>query len=77
MRTADRRERVRKEKRIMGTIGNYQLGSVLGKGAYGTVYQALDMIRGGFVAVKQINLKIIPKEQLDSTMVLSSLNPRD
>lgn len=57
-------------------IGSYMTGSVLGKGAYGTVYQALDMKRGGFVAIKQIDLKRIPKGDLDSTMVtLVSLIP--
>lgn len=53
-------------------IGSYMTGSVLGKGAYGTVYQALDMKRGGFVAIKQIDLKRIPKGDLDSTMVTTS-----
>ena len=50
-------------------VGHYLLGSVLGKGAYGTVYQALDQKVGQFVAVKQVNLKSIPRDQLDATMV--------
>ena len=55
------------------TVGHYLLGSTLGKGAFGTVYQALDQTKGQFVAVKQIDLKAIPKDQLDATMVFFPL----
>jgi hypothetical protein len=45
------------------------LGAVLGKGGFGTVYQGLDVENGDFVAIKQINLQKIPKDQLNGIMV--------
>lgn len=60
------------------TVGNYSLGAVLGKGGFGTVYSGLDIENGDFVAVKQINLQKIPKDQLNSIMqeidLLKNLN---
>jgi serine/threonine protein kinase len=35
-------------------VGNYNLGELLGKGAYGSVYKALNMVTGDFVAIKKV-----------------------
>ncbi len=37
------------------TIGPYKLGEKLGKGAFATVYKALDTETGDFVAIKRIS----------------------
>ncbi len=37
------------------TIGQYKLGEKLGKGAFATVYKALDTDSGDFVAIKRIS----------------------
>eukprot|EP01112_Ceratiomyxa_fruticulosa_P019583 TRINITY_DN6452_c0_g1_i1.p1 TRINITY_DN6452_c0_g1~~TRINITY_DN6452_c0_g1_i1.p1 ORF type:complete len:1073 (+),score=231.94 TRINITY_DN6452_c0_g1_i1:255-3473(+) len=50
-------------------VGQYSLGAVLGRGGYGTVFSALDLENGDFVAVKQINLAKIPKDQLNGIML--------
>ncbi|GAM26943.1 hypothetical protein SAMD00019534_101180, partial [Acytostelium subglobosum LB1] len=54
------------------------LGLIIGKGGFGTVYQGLDVENGDFVAVKQINLTKIPKDQLQGIMneidLLKNLN---
>lgn len=59
-------------------VGNYSLGAVLGKGGFGTVYSGLDVENGDFVAIKQIYLQKIPKDQLNSIMqeidLLKNLN---
>eukprot|EP01103_Thecamoeba_quadrilineata_P013080 TRINITY_DN3524_c0_g1_i2.p1 TRINITY_DN3524_c0_g1~~TRINITY_DN3524_c0_g1_i2.p1 ORF type:complete len:314 (-),score=55.65 TRINITY_DN3524_c0_g1_i2:879-1820(-) len=49
-------------------IGKYQLGTLLGKGNFGVVYQGLDLENGEFVAIKQIQLNKIPKDQINSIM---------
>lgn len=41
----------------------------LGKGGFGTVYKALNLETGDFVAIKQVKLGNIPKDQLNSIMV--------
>ena len=46
-----------------------QLGDSIGKGAFGTVYQGLNMKTGEVVAIKQITLQNIPKSELDAMMV--------
>eukprot|EP00027_Filamoeba_sp_ATCC50430_P004707 CAMPEP_0168563694 /NCGR_PEP_ID=MMETSP0413-20121227/12816_1 /TAXON_ID=136452 /ORGANISM="Filamoeba nolandi, Strain NC-AS-23-1" /LENGTH=714 /DNA_ID=CAMNT_0008595251 /DNA_START=275 /DNA_END=2416 /DNA_ORIENTATION=- len=40
-------------------VSHYQLGDVVGRGATGTVFQALDINTAGFVAIKQISKKFI------------------
>eukprot|EP00743_Colponemidia_sp_Colp-15_P006476 GILK01006971.1.p1 GENE.GILK01006971.1~~GILK01006971.1.p1 ORF type:complete len:1130 (+),score=224.67 GILK01006971.1:94-3483(+) len=41
----------------------YQLGDAIGKGAFGTVYKALNIRSGDFVAIKQIPIHNISDEQ--------------
>ena len=41
----------------------------LGKGGFGTVYKALNLQTGDFVAIKQIRLLQIPQDQLAGFMV--------
>ena len=41
-----------------------QLGDCLGKGAFGSVFRALNMGTGETVAVKQVKLADLPKSEL-------------
>ena len=45
-------------------LKDYQLGDCLGKGAFGSVFRALNMGTGETVAVKQVKLVDLPKSEL-------------
>ena len=47
-----------------GELKDYQLGDCLGKGAFGSVFRALNMGTGETVAVKQVKLADLPKSEL-------------
>ncbi|KAH8596510.1 cell division control protein-like protein 15 [Bisporella sp. PMI_857] len=56
---------VRKEKAVqIPELKDYVLGDSLGKGAFGTVYKALNLGTGEAVAIKQIRLGDLPKSEL-------------
>jgi serine/threonine protein kinase len=59
-------------------LKDYQLGDCLGKGAFGSVYRALNWGTGETVAVKQIKLENLPKSELNTIMqeidLLKNLN---
>ncbi|KAF0408258.1 map kinase kinase kinase [Gigaspora margarita] len=65
-------------KPVGQTIGKYQLGECLGKGAVSSVYRALNWETGEAVAVKQVKLSSIPKSELTFIMteieLLKNLN---
>lgn len=61
-------ERLPTNRREAQVIGQYQLGEMLGKGAFGVVYRGLNMETGAFVAVKQIATRGVPKGHLASVM---------
>ena len=42
---------------------------MLGRGGYGAVYLGLDIHEGNFVAIKQITLSNIPRNQIGGIMV--------
>ena len=46
-----------------------QLGDCLGKGAFGSVYRALNWGTGETVAIKQVRLENLPKSELKTIMV--------
>jgi len=60
------------------TISTYQLGDCIGKGAFGSVYRALNWETGEAVAVKQVKISNIPKSELNFIMteidLLKNLN---
>jgi len=49
--------------------GKQQLGDCLGKGAFGSVYRALNWGTGETVAIKQVKLADLPKSELRVIMV--------
>jgi serine/threonine protein kinase len=51
-----------------------QLGDCLGKGAFGSVYRALNWGTGETVAIKQVKLVDLPKGQSRAIMVSSNLH---
>eukprot|EP00960_Hanusia_phi_P050147 760031-Hanusia_phi.AAC.2 len=50
------------------TIKNYKLGEIIGKGNNGKVYKTLNMDTGDVVAIKQIPLHNMAKEEISSMM---------
>jgi serine/threonine protein kinase len=50
-------------------LKGYQLGDCLGKGAFGSVYRALNWGNGQTVAIKQVRLADLPKSELRVIMV--------
>ncbi|KAI7889775.1 kinase-like domain-containing protein [Mucor mucedo] len=58
-------------------LARYKLGNVIGKGHFGTVYRALDLMSGKTVAIKQISLVDSRKSDIEDMMqeaaLLSSL----
>ncbi|KAI9801337.1 MAG: hypothetical protein M1825_003315 [Sarcosagium campestre] len=58
-----------KEAQDVAGLKDYQLGDCLGKGAFGSVYRALNWGTGETVAVKQIKLADLPKSELRVIML--------
>lgn len=59
-------------------LSNYQLGDLLGRGASGNVYRALNFLNGETVAIKSISLASLPASSLPDIMseidLLKNLN---
>ncbi|CAN6622973.1 hypothetical protein TRVA0_009S01134 [Trichomonascus vanleenenianus] len=56
-------------KETVPPLSNYALGDCLGRGAYATVYRALNLATGETVAVKQFNLSDVAKSDTDTIMM--------
>nr|ODO01011.1 STE/STE11/CDC15 protein kinase [Cryptococcus depauperatus CBS 7855] len=60
------------------SLSNYQLGDLLGRGASGNVYRALNFLTGETVAIKSISLLSLPPSSLNDIMseidLLKNLN---
>lgn len=55
-------------------LDDYSLGAVLGKGAFGTVYQACDKKTGQLYACKSISkAKLVCKEDVEDVQRVSTL----
>ncbi|KAF2461474.1 hypothetical protein BDY21DRAFT_418511 [Lineolata rhizophorae] len=54
---------------VVAGLKDYQLGDCLGKGAFGSVYRALNWGTGETVAVKQVKLADLPKSELRVIML--------
>lgn len=54
-------------------LGQYQMGNIIGKGGFGSVYKALDPHRAHFVAIKQVSLNVLNSGDLGSIKMEISL----
>ncbi|KAL4164308.1 hypothetical protein KRP22_004175 [Phytophthora ramorum] len=54
--------KLEEQVRLVGT--HYQLGAEIGRGGFGIVYGALDLRNGRSVAIKQVSLRDIDKDEL-------------
>lgn len=52
-----------------------QVGEAIGKGGFATVYRALDMERGDFVAIKEIEKRLLSSDQLPKIMQVRECLP--
>ena len=59
-----KKENVTPKAQDVTELKDYQLGDCLGKGAFGSVFRALNMGTGETVAVKQVKLADLPKSEL-------------
>ena len=59
-----KKEDICPEAQDVTELKDYQLGDCLGKGAFGSVFRALNMGTGETVAVKQVKLADLPKSEL-------------
>eukprot|EP01029_Cantina_marsupialis_P012526 TRINITY_DN2766_c1_g1_i1.p1 TRINITY_DN2766_c1_g1~~TRINITY_DN2766_c1_g1_i1.p1 ORF type:complete len:1198 (-),score=358.29 TRINITY_DN2766_c1_g1_i1:212-3805(-) len=57
------------EPQKQSKLGKYMVGDEIGKGGFGTVYTALNTDTGDVVAIKQLSLRKLDREQLDSIQV--------
>ncbi|KAF3491992.1 STE/STE11/CDC15 protein kinase [Arthroderma uncinatum] len=60
----ERDRQIKSSAKDVAELTDFQLGDCLGKGAFGSVYRALNWGTGETVAVKQIRLADLPKSEL-------------
>lgn len=63
---SDEASGVKKANRMI--MDRYQMGEAIGRGGFATVYRALDTERGDFVAVKEIEKRLLAEDQLPKIM---------
>ncbi|KAL9084775.1 MAG: hypothetical protein Q9159_005060 [Coniocarpon cinnabarinum] len=62
------KDKTKEERKQDTSLKDYQLGDCIGKGACGAVYRALNWSNGETVAIKQIKLADLPKNELHVIM---------